>query len=65
MPKNAGTYALYQKIEDRDANEHPVNNSVLSTFKDKNFGIYAGSCHLTARQCCKLQHFVRWFMFNV
>ena len=36
---------------------NPVNNSVVSTFKDKNCGIYAGSCHLTAKNAVNYSTF--------
>ena len=40
---------VFQKIEEVWCEQNPVNNSVLSTSKDKNCGIYPGSCHLTAQ----------------
>ena len=46
--KHAGIYA-FSKNRKSWRERNPVNNSVLSTFGDKNCGIYAGSCHLTGQ----------------
>ena len=47
--KNTGTCAFFKKSK-MVTWANPVNrHSVLSTFGDKNCGIYAGSCHLTTQ----------------
>ena len=47
--KNSGIYA-FLKNQRLWGEWNPVNNRVLSTFKDKHCGIYADSCPLTAQK---------------
>ena len=50
---------VFQKIEEVWCEQNPVNNSVLSTSKDKKLRYLPGFLPSDSAKCCKLRRFVR------